>query len=220
MFKVLWNLKKLSDVKHSLKLQELKNQMRIAIIDDEDFKKSQSLKSHAFNIDEIGDIKTLTEVEVYDIIVCDIHGVGKSFGSRQGGAHVLSEIRKLYPDKYLISYSGAQYDITFNESLSKADSSIAKDAATEDWVEQLETAIKSVGDPKNRWLRFRQRLIESHDVSAYEVCLLEQAFIKSVIYKNQKFMERCQIQDSISDLVKVFIKTALPNILLAVTRGG
>jgi hypothetical protein len=87
----------------------LKQKTHIAVIDDEPFHRLEQLRTHGFNITELGDIKAIDQVGSYPIVVCDIKGVGKAFGSPLEGAHVLSEIRKTYPDKYLITFSGATF---------------------------------------------------------------------------------------------------------------
>ena len=136
MFIYLGSPKKLSDLTLTCPdIRILKQKTHIAIIDDQPFHRLDSLRAHGFNITELGgDIKSVDPVIAYPIVVCDIKGVGKAFGSQYEGAHDLSEIRKTFPDKYLITFSGATFDASYNESLSTADASATKDAALEYWV--------------------------------------------------------------------------------------
>lgn len=194
-------------------LRELKQKTQIAIIDDQPFLRANALRNHGFNIVEMGgEITSIDQVLAYPIVVCDIKGVGKAFGSRFEGAHVLAEIRKSFPDKFLISYSGSEYDVSYNENLGKADKSATKDAQTEYWVALLETGLKAVGDPKERWIRFRKTLLEK-GVDLYEVFKLEQAFIKSLNAKDQSIMAKAAVPDEIKELVKAFASVALAQII-------
>ena len=125
----------------------------IAVLDDEPFVRTEQLRTHGFLVTELGgDLKSVSQIDRYPIVVCDVRGVGKSFGSAAEGAHVVSEIRKAYPDKYLIAYTGMTYDVIVTEKLQAAsvDKIMQKDAAVDAWVQLLDTAIKEVTDPKRR----------------------------------------------------------------------
>lgn len=194
-------------------LRELKQRVSVAVIDDEPFLKADALRSHGFSITELGgDVKSVDQVMAYPVVVCDIKGVGRAFGSSYEGAHVLSEIRKTFPDKYLISYSGMQYDVSYNHSLSKADASATKDAPAEYWVALLEAALKAVGDPKERWVRFRRTLVDK-GLDAFEVFKLEQAFIKSLKARDKSVMVQAVVPDEVKELVKAFASVALAQII-------
>jgi len=160
-------------------MQQLKKQISIAVVDDNPFLKADALRTNGFNITEVGDIRSIEQIMAFPIVICDIKGVGKAFGSDYEGAHVLAEIRKAYPDKFLISFSGSQYDVSYNESLNSADLSATKDANLDYWIKVLETGLKAVGDPKERWLRFRQTLT-TKGVDSYEIFKLETAFVKNL----------------------------------------
>jgi hypothetical protein len=120
---------------------------------------------------------------------CDIRGVGKALDSNPEGAHLIAEIRKAYPVKYLVSYSGAQFDMSCNGSLSKVDVSVAKDAQTDQWVSVLESGLVQVGNPGERWLRFRTTLLD-RGVDLHEVFELEPTFIKSIEKRDAVLMKR------------------------------
>lgn len=199
-------------------LQELKKRVTIAVIDDQPFLMVEGLRTHGFNIVEMGgDIRSIDQVMAFPIIICDIKGVGKTFGSTYEGAHVLSEIRKTYPDKFLITYSGMQYDVSYNEILISADASATKDANIDYWISVLEAGLKAVGDPKERWFRFRNSLV-SKQIDAYELFKLETAFVKSITSKNTSAMSNHVVPDSLKEIVKAFASAALSQIIEAIGK--
>lgn len=194
-------------------IQELKSRIKIAVIDDEPFVKMESLRNHGFNLTEIGgDIKSVDQVMAYPIVICDIKGVGKAFGSSKEGAHVLSEIRKSYPDKFLITFSGMTYDASYNESFSSADKSATKDASIDHWIAILEEGLEKVGDPLQRWIRFRKNLLDK-GIDLFELFKLEQAFIRSLEKRDESIMKSHPVPPEVRDMVIKFTVSALAQIL-------
>lgn len=171
-------------------LGRAKRNYDIGILDDEPFLQAKNLAIHGFTLKELGgDIGTTTLVAEYPIVICDIKGVGKQFGSKHEGAHVLHEIRKAYPDKYLIAFTGMQYDATYNEKLNSADKSVTKDATVDQWTQILEEALTVVSNPVSRWLRLRNSLIANNKVDLFDAMQAEQAFIKSVNSKDPGILQ-------------------------------
>lgn len=214
MFAYIGTPKKLSDLGITCPdMGDLKSKNKIAVIDDEPFLKFGSLMAHGFNLTELGgDIKSIEQVMAYPIVICDIKGVGKAFGSDKEGAHVLSEIRKSYPDKFLITFSGMTYDASYNESLATADASATKDANVDYWTALLEKGLKDIGDPRQRWIRFRKNLL-NEGIDLFELFKLEQAFIKSIEKRDASIMKSHPVPDAVKDIVIKFSVTALTQIL-------
>lgn len=161
----------------------IRNLSSIAVIDDQKFMYAEILRSHGFNLTEIGDITDLEAVASYDIVVCDIKGVGASFGSKYEGAHVISELRKHYPDKYLIAFSGGQFDPSYKRFFDSCDVSIKKDADMDDWTIMLDSAAEQLSNPAKRWLRVRTILMQE-GIDIYEILQLEIEYVKAVINRS------------------------------------
>lgn len=211
--------RKLSSLRVSLQdLGNLKRNHQIAVIDDQAFLKAEALRAHRFNLVEIGDIRTVDQVAEYPIIVCDIRGVGGALSSSLEGAHLIAEIRKTYPDKFLVSYSGAQFDISYNEPLKSADVSLPKDATTEHWVRTLEDGINKVGNPRERWLRLRSRLLDK-GVEIHEVFEMEQRFIRAVEKQDASLFQSDKAPGEVRDLVVTFAKISLVQIIKLVSSS-
>lgn len=182
--------------------------VKIAIIDDESFPLKETLLQHKFNIDVFHDVTSIDQFAGYEIILCDIQGVGKQFSQKYQGAYIVNEIYKRFPFKVLMSYTSKSTDITFNKYLHYAEFSIKKDADSEEWVEKLDTAIKLVSDPENRWIRTRNYLLEK-GVSLFELALLEDEYVRHII-ENKPFDDfppkklRGKITDEIETILKDF----------------
>lgn len=179
--------KTISDLRTAdLKLKKVRrSDVKIAIIDDEPIEIMDILKSHKFNIDLIPKIESINILGEYDIIICDIHGVGEAFSKEFQGAYLVKEIYKQYPFKIIISYTGITYDARYNEYLKHAEFSLKKDVSSEDFVEKLDAAISLIQDPVHRWNKIKNYLVEN-DVPTYEIALIEDDFVRRLL-SNQDF---------------------------------
>jgi hypothetical protein len=125
----------------SIDMAEAKRRVEVAVLDDNPFAPKDALVHHKFRITELGpDIRSLDQVSTYPIIVCDVAGVGRAFGSSLEGAHLVNEIRKAYPDKFLIGYTGQSHSVATTNALAAADRRMAKDESIEAWIKNLEAA--------------------------------------------------------------------------------
>jgi len=180
----------LSDIpKVPVNIATQRHAYRIAIIDNELFTYCDELRRHGFDITELGDIRDFAAVAEYPIVACDIKDVGKHFGTSYEGAHVIGEIRKRYPGKYLIAYSSGVFGPTYKTYWDSCDICLRRDGGFDQWVESLDKAIVSTGDPVHHWKRIRAALLNS-DISALDIYLLENAYIRSILKKDSFHLDK------------------------------
>ena len=103
------------------KLNSKRQTTKILIIDDEAFTFLEALRKLQFNIEYKQDIDTLSDISGYNIILSDIRGVGRKFSKQFGGAFLIHEIKKNYPEKIGIIYTANDYDPSFQQFFRKAD---------------------------------------------------------------------------------------------------
>ena len=163
-----------------------RNKIPIAIIDDEPFAYESLLREHSYNIKLFNDIEDVRSLEAFPIILCDIRGVGKVFKSKFEGGHLIQEIRSYYPYKVIYAYSGYQVDPSFNKYFQMADKTLKKDISLEDWVSNLDDALKMVIDPCFLWKRLRKRLFQE-DIAICEIMKLEDQYVSFVKEKKSEF---------------------------------
>jgi hypothetical protein len=214
MFFTIGTPEKLSSIGvEKINISDAKAKVEIAVLDDNPFAPRDALLSHKFRITELGpDIRSLDQIGSYPMIICDVNGVAKAFGSELEGAHLVAEIRKAYPDKYLMAYTGLTYSLSMSNALTAADQRLAKDASVEVWIQTLETGLSAVANPRQRWIRMRNALLE-RGVELFHVQKLEQAFIKSVQQKRVEIFsdvaKESPVSSEIKDLVIKFSATAV-----------
>ena len=213
--------KTISDLRTAdLKLKKVRrSDVKIAIINDEPIEIMDILKSHKFNIDLIPKIESINILGEYDIIICDIHGVGEAFSKEFQGAYLVKEIYKQYPFKIIISYTGITYDARYNEYLKHAEFSLKKDVSSEDFVEKLDAAISLIQDPVHRWNKIKNYLVEN-DVPTYEIALIEDDFVRRLL-SNQDFNDfpKKKIQKNIDSNLRAVLQSFAANILSKILIG-
>ena len=107
-------MNKISDLSESAALKlpngmaELRKHVSILVIDDNEFATEAYLKANGYQIHHKQDIETIKDVEPYDIILCDIAGVGKKLGYQKEGAFIIREIHANYPNKRIIALTSAR----------------------------------------------------------------------------------------------------------------
>lgn len=139
---------------------------------------------------ELGDIASIDIVQPFHVVICDVKGVGMHFGSPKEGAHLLAEIRKQFPDKYLILHTRHSLDASYLQALRVADKALRKNTDPEVWVAALDEATLAMLSSKQRWLRMRNYLIQSASVDLFAVLKIEQQYIDAAISRSPSKMRQ------------------------------
>lgn len=174
--------RQLRSKKAELNKMDLRKKVSVAIIDDQAFQPLVNLQNNQFNLKHFTDINDIKTIADYQIVLCDLQGVGKLLDPDNQGAHLIKEIKSNYPEKYVVAYTGG----ASNSALARlgneyADAYIKKDADISTWLEKLDTAIAHVTDPVVVWKNFRNRLLGEHNLSLLEVVSIESAYVKSCL---------------------------------------
>ncbi len=159
---------------------ELRRSIRIAVVDDQPFAPEHNLKNNQFQIATYTDIHKVEQLEEFPIVLCDLQGVGLQLASDLQGAYLIEEIKRNYPEKAVIAFTGG----STNSNISKraalaADDYLKKDASIEEWRDVLDKHIRNLSDPVYVWKQLRIRLIKA-DVTPLELLKLEHAYVSSI----------------------------------------
>lgn len=177
--------RKLSDLNGESILKEqsisnLKRITKILVIDDNDFPFLEALRKYEFSIEQKYDLTHLSDVAEFNVILCDIRGVGKFLESDFEGANLIKELKTKYSNKTLIAYTANDYDATFQKYLNYADGIVPKGSyGLEDWVALLEKTLLENADPIKQWEKTRDALLDA-DVSTVDVARYESQYVKAI----------------------------------------
>eukprot|EP01156_Anaeramoeba_ignava_P004941 Anaeramoba_ignava/a2393_9.p2 GENE.a2393_9~~a2393_9.p2 ORF type:complete len:218 (-),score=19.99 a2393_9:575-1228(-) len=208
----MWIGKKysLNDLKKFKSEKIKRNEFKILIIDDKDLNYGSELSDHQYYFNHVHDIDSINYVSEYQIIICDIKGVGKKFNSKFEGAHIINEIDRQYPNKIKIAYTGNEFDIRYNQFFELCDAKIHKDDDFDTWIDILDDAINKVADPIDQWKRVRERLL-NNDVPIFDIFCIEQDYIKSIVKKSEKYLKNSNSLNVLNDDLKQIVLSIFAN---------
>lgn len=191
----------------------------ILCIDDQGLEYETIIRNHGFNIRVLNDIEDIKAVSDYPVIICDIKGVGKKFGSKYEGGHIIEEIKSKYPEKVVIAYTGQLFDATYNKFFSLADFTLTKDVDSDVWVSLLDQTIQKVVSPIEQWKRMRSFLIDK-EVPLKIIFQLEQQFINAVIKKDKNIFAKSSTVNDLDGDVRAVITSFIASILFKMVFGS
>lgn len=207
-----------NDARTKFRPSLLREYIKILVIDDEDFAQKEGLQMAKFNVTQIKSVEDLRCAADYQIIICDIKGVGSKFGSKNEGAFVINEIRKLYPHRQYAVYSGSSFTQEMS-ALLKDIETIKKDAGIEEWVSYMDEFIDRTCNPVYKWKEIRRQLFLKN-ASTLSVLRLEDEYVR-LMRKNPSdlndFPSRKNNPDLSEDIYDV-IKSMLAGVLLALAH--
>jgi len=128
-------------------VEELKRKTHVLFVDDEDFStRLKSIRDAGWSVNQIPDVTNFncTEIERANIIFMDYIGVGQALTPTDQGIGLLKELKRRYPEKYLVFYSGYAGFIPGHEFHGIADAWIAKSSDPYVFIDQIEDAAKKI----------------------------------------------------------------------------
>mgnify|MGYP005696191181 CR=1 FL=1 len=203
-----------------LDIRKIRESQKILVIDDNpSHYKDFLVEKYEFKITKIDDIQDISVVSEYGVILCDMEGVGKGIGGKSGG-DVITEIRKRYPLKQIVAYTGHKFQASYNKYFTLADRVVEKDIELDEWVELLDGLAKELTDPIVQWKRTRNLLFEQ-GVATSIVVELEDSFVTSCFDKEKlNNLKGSRIVDKLSPVSKNIVQDLVTNLLVRLIIGG
>jgi len=168
---------------------DIRKNVNILIIDDNEFNAESHLTANGYQIEHKKDIDTIKDVEPYEIIMCDISGVGKNLGYEKEGAFIIREIHANYPLKRIIAYTSYTYNAEYNQFFSLADCVASKDLGIDDWISILDTQVKNAINPVKQWEKIRKYLLDNN-VSTLSIAKIEDKYVQAIKKKDMKALTK------------------------------
>lgn len=200
---------------YNINISNLRNSYKILLIDDGDFENKDLLHNRDFNITHVKDIDAISMTSEYDMILCDIKGVGKKVGSKYEGAYLIKEIKRKYPLKTVLAYTGETHKADYNRFFFYADDVLKKDMSLDDLSETFDRHIEITVNPKKKWKRACLYLF-NQDVSTYSIALLEDKYVKLIKSKKEidiiHFLKETNIENTLNEASKAFIKSTFKEV--------
>jgi hypothetical protein len=202
--------------------RERRDLLSIGVIDDEPFQPHHNLENVGYKISLLGDPQTVNTVVPYQIILCDLQGVGQALDTRRQGAFLIREIKRNFPEKYVVAYTGGPaHSGISRESALAADAFLKKDADIETWTEKLDSIILELVDPYRVWMRQRRAFID-RDVDTLTIIKLEDAYVRSIANGSSspdksalaELVSRSGLPGDIRAIVQSFVSSIIFKVLI------
>ena len=215
------DLSELTVLNQTNNIGRIRQHVRILVIDDNEFAAEKYLKTSGYQIDHKYDIDTIKDVEPYEIIMCDISGVGKNLGFEKEGAFIIREIHENYPNKIVIAYTSYTYNAEYNQYFALADSVVTKDIPTDDWIGILDEQIKNAINPIEQWKRIRDYLFDNN-ISTIRIAKIEDKYVESINKKDFTILTSHVSGNDIklSTIITDFTSSLCAKIVLGALTGG
>ena len=164
----------------NIDVKKMRNDTKILVIDDEDFQPQKILEYQGYRIEKVSDLESFTIIPSYNLIICDIKGVGKKLKSEYEGAYLIGEINKQFPYIPLIAYSGHSFDVKYNRFFAVCDDVLQKDALPDVWSEKIDECLAYSIDPKYKWKKIRQKMLDAN-IRLDIIIKLEDQYAESIL---------------------------------------
>lgn len=151
---------------------------RIVVIDDEGFDSSVITKYDYDNVTVHSSFEGIKMYSKYDVILCDIQGIGENVQSKHGGVEVAIELKKQYPQKVVALYS-AKEKSNIRLDYSILDGFIDKSLSGSELVTKIDEMIKASINPTLIWDKIQDDL-RINNVRNKEIAIIEDIYCKSL----------------------------------------
>ncbi len=177
--KKIYSLEDISGVNvHSI---EARKKIKIALIDDVCPEYFETLKNNKYQIEHFFDVNSIEELERFDVVVCDIQGVGKNLSTNtQGGLYLMEEVKRLYPLKYIIAIS-SRISLLIDSGIELDNQLTKEDDICDKLKKALEMSVTTLSSSKEQWIRIRNHLLNVEKLDLNTVSNIEQKYIKSLM---------------------------------------
>lgn len=165
--------------------------IRIAIIDDQPFPFTDALEAEGCHVRFFDDYSSkisqrnekhkIIQLDNFDIIVCDIHAIGKHIYPGSEGISVIEDVRKKHPLKVLVAYTGDPGAIlTRLKKQDTVDRIFAKEWGVDDFLFNFREVLDIFTKPKNRW-DFIQHRLKHLGLTQHKISSIQKVFVENVL---------------------------------------
>ena len=183
-----------------------RDKVKICMIDDTPMNTSELNKMGYTQVRIMDAYGAIEDTEPYDVILCDIKGIGEKIDPVRQGIAVALDIKKMHPEKVVIQFSGQkpeEFDSDFKYNNMMIDGFIEKGKSTKDLVDKLDEICDAYWNPIKAW-KFAERNLRREDNSNKVIAYLEDAYVKS-LEKNKDYIKVYKEKMNGADLVNMSV---------------
>lgn len=183
---VYTNLKTIASVEEQridLRIKIPRETIKVCVIDDEGFDINMLYDLGYKNIRKKIQFESMDEYRDYDIILCDVEGIGINVDAEKQGVAVAEQIKNVYPEKVVLLYSGKNIE-TFGEMPRVLDGYLRKQSSMSELAKSLDAYYKKSIDPINVWEKTRDEMLTNR-ISTKTIAFLEDIYCRSLLERKE-----------------------------------
>ena len=217
---VYGNLHSIGDLKEQkidANLHFDRSNVKICVLDDEGFDIDKIYALGYIRVERKLKFENIGDYEKYDVILCDIEGVGNEFDYTRQGLAVAEQIKEVYPDKIVLIYSGKNIE-AYGNVPSNIEGVLNKVESTTELVKKIDEFYKKAIDPISVWERTRLQMLQA-GIATKTIAVIEDQYCSSILQKkeflqiekfdlceNEEIIEKYIIK--LANTIKVFFEVA------------
>lgn len=181
---------------------KLRNSVNVYIIeDDPSFTVEGFSKLGYNNVTVHREAEDVAEYKMFDIILCDIHGIANDCSSNEEGLAFAKQLNKLYPCTEIYIYTGQNVR---NFGSTDGLPVIHKPKTKAELAEIFDKSIRNMIDPSYIWNKFYRFLYENK-IKPKDIVLIEDRFVRAYEGKTRfdvPQIARGDINDAVSNAAR------------------
>lgn len=170
-------------------LEKLKKraELRIAVIDDEGFDKNSLEKFGFTNIDIKESYGSLSDYKQYNLILCDVDGIGTNADPKKQGLAIAKELSDIYyPATVVAIYSGKELSKYEYENIPNVEV-IRKNISFAELAERIMQVSEILWRPKEIWAAIEGKLRKDR-ITNKDLAVFEDAFVRAYTSKSSSII--------------------------------
>lgn len=177
--------------------------IKMCVIDDEGFEKESMEKLKFPEIRVMDKFHDMNDFVHYNVILCDIKGVGHDLDSKLQGVELARQIKKIYPEKIVLQYSGQSvhdYDPYFYKNMN-IDGFIDKNLSTTKLAEELDKHCSMLWDPYDSW-KYIEKNLRNLGIYNKNIAYFEHLYVKSLENK-KNYVDKHKDTENLSNIKSI-----------------
>ena len=192
----LKTIKTVEEQRIDLKIKIPRDTIKICVIDDEGFDINMLYDLGYKKIYKKMQFENIEEYADYDIILCDVEGVGINLDFEKQGLAVAEQIKNFYPEKVVLLYSGKNIE-TFGELPKVIDGYLRKQSSMNELANSLDAYYKESINPVNVWMKTRDEMIKNN-ISTKTIAFLEDKYCDALLEKRDYLYSDSETKENFS----------------------
>ncbi len=194
--------------KNPMNLNPHRELVHMCVIDDEGFSTDELSALKYENVRVFEKFTNLNDYSNYNVILCDIKGVGQNIDPKLDGVAVARDIKKYYPEKIVLQYSGQsvnEYDDKFYENM-QIDGFVEKSQSSKKLVDELDKYCAVFWDPASAW-KYIEKNLRRMGIENINIARFEDLYVRS-LEKKKNLIKKYKDNESIKNIFTIGIAFA------------